>query len=135
MTRSQSVPLNIDEEDSEAEELGIDWLWPSQISETVAPSSPPPKETDTGIFRMETPEFVSQSQPLESLEDPQTSLMARDSEAFHPSEVEEEGSVVQEAEPGLQQKAVAVHEEEVSRLQCLSSQSREKEYLFTKRLT
>ncbi|CAI9539294.1 unnamed protein product [Staurois parvus] len=74
--------------DSEDEEMGMDWLWLSQMLESAIPPSPA-TVIDTGILRPEAPEFVPQSPPIEELEDSQSSLPTTDS-ADIPSFIEEE---------------------------------------------
>lgn len=99
------------EKDSENEEMGIDWLWPSQMSTSATPSQPLPKVKNTGILMPEVPEFVPQIQPLE---DPQYFLPARDPEDIHSSIVEEGGPVVEEEGSDVLEEEMDVQEERAS---------------------
>lgn len=78
---SQATPPNMGEEDSEDGEMGIDWLWSSPMPETATPSSPF-REMDIGILRSAAPEFIPHSQPLPNQYDPQTPLIAGNSETL-----------------------------------------------------
>lgn len=83
MTRSQfSRPDEDEGERSEKEDVYMDWLWPSTLSETATSL---PCETDTGTLRPETPQFIPQSKSLEVQECFPTSLTVGEIEISHPS--------------------------------------------------
>lgn len=89
ITRSQSLPQNTNEEDSEDEKMGMDWLWLSTLSETANP--PSFRKTNTGTLRPEAPEFIPLSQSMPSQEYFLTTLATEDTEAIQPpTESEEE---------------------------------------------
>lgn len=105
VTRSQSKPLTVDDEDSEDEEMGIDWLWLSHTPEVVITPLPHSTVTGSGTLRPEAREFVLRDGPSEDPEDPPHSLQGTDSEdSFSSIEAEIQDIEIQGAEVDEQEE-------------------------------